>query len=121
MNLSAEWLGRAGGLPYARIRYEELVRRPEDVVEGALQRIGWAPDGGIPASSLGAVPDGGRHLVSGNPVRFEPGPLVVRPDTEWEDRADRRRTIAVTSLTWPLLRRYGYPLRRGGVQGARYR
>ena len=118
VNLSAEWLGRAG-FPYARVRYEDLVRRPEEAVDDALARIGWRFVGGLPAASLGAVPEGARHLVSGNPVRFEPGPVVLRPDVEWEDRADRWRTIAVTSLTWPLLLRYGYALRAGGVERPR--
>ena len=42
--------------------------------------------------------DGTGHSLSGNPMRFERGPLVVRPDTEWQQGC-RARPRLVTALT----------------------
>ena len=43
----------------------------------------------------------------GNPLRFEHGPLTIRPDDEWLTSIDPGDSRLVTALTWPLLMRYG--------------
>ncbi len=54
------------------------------------------------------------HTVSGNPVRFEAGPIEIRPDLEWRTALPTGKRRLVTALTWPLLRRYGYFRREAG-------
>jgi hypothetical protein len=51
------------------------------------------------------------HTVDGNPVRLRRGLVPLKNDDEWETAMDLRTKVAVTSMTLPLLLRYGYPLR----------
>ena len=48
------------------------------------------------------------HTVSGNPVRFDAGPAVLRLDDEWTNSMSRAGRLAVATLSFPLLVRYGY-------------
>jgi hypothetical protein len=61
----------------------------------------------------GRLAAGRNHTVAGNPVRLTQGEIRIRPDLEWRTglRPSARRTV--TALTWPLLLRYGFPLRTG--------
>ena len=105
MNAAMEYVG-ARVDRYDRIRYEDLVCDPV----GTLAPV--VPDGMGPA--LVEVLAGGHargstsHTVSGNPLRFEHGPLTIRPDDEWLTSIDPGDSRLVTALTWPLLMRYGY-------------
>jgi hypothetical protein len=51
------------------------------------------------------------HSVSGNPNRFQTGPIELRPDSEWRHSLGAAHRALVTAVTWPLLLRYGYPVR----------
>ena len=106
MNAAAERVRRLR-IPYTRVRYEDLVRRPVDVVGAALDTLG------LPHGQLEFVVDGQvrlqpSHTVSGNPSRFETGTVTLRPDIEWRQWMSPGSRAVVTALTWPLLRRYGY-------------
>jgi hypothetical protein len=48
------------------------------------------------------------HSISGNPDRFKQGLIEIRPDVEWKTKMWRIDKYLVTTLTWPLLLRYGY-------------
>jgi len=87
-----------------RMRYEDLVADPDS----SLQRVG-ALSGESVAAVDGAL-EGTRfpHSVSGNPMRFDRGPLTLRPDTEWKDKMPTRQRRLVTAASAPLLARYGY-------------
>jgi hypothetical protein len=107
MNLAMEAVrGRVDR--YDRVAYEDFACDPV----GTLRPLFPALDQGVLEEVIvGGDGGAGVHTVSGNPLRFERGPLTVRPDVEWVGRikaADRR---IVTGLTWPLLLRYGYDLR----------
>ena len=43
-------------------------------------------------------------------MRFRPGRVVLRADEEWRTGMTRPRQAAISAATWPLLRRYGYPI-----------
>lgn len=60
------------------------------------------------------------HTVSGNRNRFETGEVAIRLDDAWRRGLSPRRRAVVTALTLPLLRRYGYELRRSGVPDDAY-
>ena len=101
-------------VPTLLVRYEEFLRAPIaglrriaefaglSADDAAMAFVTEADDGSVTARlSTG-------HAASGNPMRFQTGPILLRRDEEWRTRlalADRRR---VTALTYPLLRRYGY-------------
>ena len=51
------------------------------------------------------------HQIAGNPVRFQSGTLALRSDEAWRMKLSLTDRRAVTALTAPLMRLYGYPLR----------
>lgn len=108
-NTLAELLARSAA-SYRRLRYEDLVRDPHAALAQILARHRWA---GAPVSSLARreITLGPSHTVSGNPSRFEHGPVRISLDDEWRDAISARDRNTVTSITWPLLTRYGYTLR----------
>jgi hypothetical protein len=111
MNAAMEAVGSRIGA-YHRIRYEDLVMDPVGSLVSVL------PENARPA--LEAVFAGGEirrvrgHSFSGNPVRFEAEPLRIRPDDEWLRAMGERDFRFVTTMTLPLLLRYGYPVTRDG-------
>jgi hypothetical protein len=99
-----EMLGRRD-IRYLRLRYEDFVRRPD---ASAAQVAALADDSG-PGQDLVIRTDGAwPHSISGNPVRFQEGPLEIRLDDEWETNLGRRDRRVVTLVTAPLLQRYDY-------------
>lgn len=111
MNAAMEFVGPRVER-YHRIRYEDLVCDPIATLAGVLP--------GDMEAAVAEVLAGGHarastsHTVSGNPLRFERGPLTIKPDVEWITRIDPGDARLVTALTWPLLMRYGYPLSPDG-------
>jgi Sulfotransferase family len=112
------------GTPALRVRYEDFTAAPETVLR---QIAGFA---GVPAvGHLGFV--GGQpgtrwveltpaHTASGNPMRFQTGPIALRRDDAWRGGLPAGQRRLVTALTFPLLARYGY-LRDGGAGAAHER
>ncbi len=98
-NALLELLGRS--VPTVRMRYEDLIDAPQVWVGRALAGTGVDP--GVRSERV-------QHAIAGNPVRFrgERGPLRV--DAAWRHELSPRARRTVTTLTAPLLWRYGYPL-----------
>ena len=98
---------RRSNMPYHLERYEDLVAEPV----GRLSRI--VEFAGLEAPEFAFVE--GRtailrpnHSVDGNPMRFSTGALTIRHDDGWRDRMGRIDRRVVTTITNPLLHRYGY-------------
>jgi hypothetical protein len=99
---------RRCGLPVARMRYEDFVRRPRQTVEAALAGIGLA----VPPAHLAHIGDGRimlgtSHGLSGNPSRFREGEITLRADETWRASMSRRDRLIVTAIALPLMLRYG--------------
>lgn len=100
------------GCPTMQLRYEDFITAPEE----SLRRV--ASFAGLPApgsySFLGG--DGAArwawlesaHSVSGNPMRFATGKVMISRDERWRTGLPTAQQRAVTALTFPLLARYGY-------------
>jgi hypothetical protein len=91
------------------VRYEDVVRRPR--VE--LARIaGFLGDPleerAIDFVEPGAVVLATDHTAVGNDMRFRVGKVALRVDDQWRRDLPAGARRAVTALTWPLLKRYGY-------------
>jgi SAM-dependent methyltransferase len=98
---------RRFGLPYVRVRYEDLVGDPRS----ELRRILDVLDLGAPDLSFlgrGTADLSRAHTVAGNPMRFQEGTIQIRSDEEWADRMPRLDRAIVTAMTFPLLVRYSY-------------
>lgn len=107
-NLMMELLGGLG-VPTVRMRYEDLVRSPRPHVERVVNLAAEEVEpGALDFIGDGEVELGVNHTVHGNPLRMKLGRVPVRLDEEWRSSLKREYYGIVTTLTWPLLRRYGY-------------
>lgn len=83
------------------IRYEDLVRSPEGVIEDAVSGFGLPHR--APREPM-------LHSVGGNPVRFQRGPRVIQEDREWATAGSTLFHLLVGLAVYPLLRSFGYSL-----------
>jgi len=95
--------------PYLRVRYEDFVEAPKDVLLDAARFAGI--EGG--ASLLDFLEGdtlriGPSHTVAGNPMRFVSGDIAIRSDQSWHSEMPVGRRRFVGALTMPLQRHYGY-------------
>jgi LPS sulfotransferase NodH len=109
MNVAADWAARA--LPSTvRVQYEQICRDPVAQVAALSEFLGIAaPDPLVDAE--GGFERRQEHTVAGNPDRWTTGRERIRVDDKWRRELPRASTAAVTGLTFPLMLRYGYPLR----------
>jgi hypothetical protein len=107
-NIASAGLLDLGQGSYLRIRYEDLVADLEGTLRAVLSLVGMR-EARLPIQGDRTVLLGSNHTVAGNPDRMRQGPVRVALDTRWHTMPRRDRTL-VTTLTAPLLLRYGYPL-----------
>lgn len=88
------------------LRYEDVAADPRAALQQVLDLIGL--DGALPFEGPDTVVLHPGHVLSGNPNRFQEGPVRVRVDREWAETMPRREQAAIAAATWPFLRRYGY-------------
>jgi SAM-dependent methyltransferase len=94
-------------LPYALVRYEDLVREPRSELSRILDSLDLGPvDLGFLGSGKATLSPS--HSPSGNPMRFQTGDLPIRLDDEWLTRMRPIDRKLVTGITIGLLYRYGY-------------
>jgi hypothetical protein len=97
---------------YMLLRYEDFMRDPANAVRQVTALVGERPEN-MPFVGERVVTLGTNQAFSGNPSRFRTGEVELRLDDEWETRMARRHRLLVTSLTWPLLGKYGYSRAEG--------
>lgn len=116
LQLEIEAIAGLGGVPSARLRYEDLVADPLGAVAAATAALGLpltrADLPGVEASTVLLEPS---HGLSGNPSRFRSGSVDLRPDDAWTTQMPWRDRVVATALTLPLLGRYGYHVGDGGA------
>jgi Sulfotransferase family len=110
MNGTVELFASRVGLPYVRVRYEDLVADPARIV-GQL-RSGVLGDAGLELEQDGRLEGedinlNAFHSISGNPMRFLQGRMPIVEDAAWK-RDSRSRRAIVEVITFPLRWRYGY-------------
>lgn len=96
---------------YTRVRYEDLVASPRTQIArlGAALGEDWSDlDAG---QSVSLRRD---HTAAGNPARFTVGETSIQIDDDWKAEMAANDRRAVTVMTWPLLKRYGYDTRPTG-------
>ena len=107
-NAQTAALGRLG-VPYRRLRYEDLLRDPRGWAERILRFAGM-PEAveDLPFTAPDEIRFGSNHTVDGNPMRFSTGPTRLRIDEEWRRKLPPTDRWVVTLGTLPGLLRYGY-------------
>ena len=98
---------------YLRMRYEDFIDDPVSSLSRVLSFVDEpAVDLPIPGGDgVPALPMTRRHSIGGNPAKFVDGLIRFKTDTTWREEMPRLGRSVVTALTWPLLMKYGYPLR----------
>ncbi len=95
--------------PYLRVRYEDFVEAPKDVLLAAARFAGIEDDSRIlqflDGDTLHVNPS---HTVAGNPMRFSSGDITIRSDQSWRTEMTTSRRRFVSAMTLPLQRHYGY-------------
>jgi len=105
-NLAAELLGICSKR-YMRVRYEDLVLHPKNIAQKIL---GFVEEPELPLPQF----EGSRlrlklqHSVSGNPLRFKQGEMMIKHDSDWQKSNSMKTKFLVGLITWPFLIRYGY-------------
>jgi len=104
-NLACEAFGRAYPDQYLRLRYEDLVRAPSEVMQGLVAKllpgVSWHPEG------IGA--NANRHQLYGNRMRARRLSLAeIKEDSAWRSEMPPAPRALAAALTWPLRERYGY-------------
>ena len=94
------------GLPTLRVRYEDFVADPEAEFGRVAAFAGHAGDPLRLGEDGVELSEG--HAVSGNPMRFQTGPVGVRADHGWRRGLAPWRRCLVEALTAPTRGRYGY-------------
>jgi hypothetical protein len=94
-----------------KLRYEDFVADPQGAVAALLEFTGVGAHGD-PFRGQSTVELSGNHTVSGNPGRFRTGTVVLRADDAWRGSQSRRQRLISTTVSLPLLRRYGYRVQR---------
>jgi hypothetical protein len=115
-NATAELLWRGRPDRYLRVRYEDLMERPQETVGRILAMVGMA-GAATPFVDERTVTLGVNHTVAGNPDRLRHGLTRLRADGGGPDDLRTRDRLLVTALAAPLLLRYGYAMRRPAAAG----
>lgn len=92
------------------IRYEDFVAEPRDTLRQVIEFVEETSTE-LPFVNDHTAQLTGNHTVSGNPSRFGTGTVHIRNDNEWVTRQRAADRLIATTLSLPILHRYGYPLR----------
>ncbi|WP_232805715.1 sulfotransferase [Glycomyces xiaoerkulensis] len=97
------------GVPVRRVRYERIIERPRKVIASLARFCGLD----LAESDLNFIGEGWAdlgpsHSAAGNPMRFTVGRIPIRTDEAWAEDLPESTRRMVSTLTRPLLGRYGY-------------
>ena len=100
----ARWTDR-----YKFLRYEDFLNDPEDTFRQIGNFVGEELDPSLVITN-GHVRLNPSHTAWGNPNRFERGTVPLKLDETWRFKMPRKKQLAVTAFTLPLVKRYHYPI-----------
>ncbi len=101
------WMKRPD-IPVLRIRYETFASNPGPTIQTIREQL--VPEiSAEPSHVDGTVAHiAPAHTISGNPVRMDHGPVLIKPDQRWRSGLGRGDEFTVRALAGPVMRRYGY-------------
>jgi hypothetical protein len=108
-NVASEVLWARRPDRYLLLRYEDFLADPVTTLRSIGHFVGEEID---PSAVINGnnVALRATHTAWGNPSRFDHGTIALRPDDAWRSRLPRSSRAAVTAMTLPLVKHYGYPL-----------
>lgn len=111
-NVLSDKVRAEGREPSRLIRYEDFTENPARELRALAAIVGEDIDAESMFEGDG-IPMKETHSVWGNPMRFA-GRVQIKRDDRWHTEMRPRDQRIVEALTWPLMRRYHYPLGSGG-------
>jgi hypothetical protein len=96
--------------PSTIVQYDDLARDPGSAIRRLADLIG-EPAGDLEFLTSDTATVVPTHSVGGNPDRMSSGAVVIKSDDEWRHALSGRDRTVATALAFPLLRRYGFPVR----------
>ena len=110
-NAFSELVRRGPGFRGAgTVRYEDFIDDPWSTLESVTSMIAESGHD-LPIVERKTLKLGTNHTVMGNPSRFSGGVIHLDEDDEWKDHQGLGPRFIATSLSAPLLHRYGYKIR----------
>jgi hypothetical protein len=109
-NAAADAVRARHGPSSLLIRYEDFMEDPRGHVAAAVElaAINANPS---PFTDERTVTLSANHTVSGNPDRFVTGSTVLRQDDRWQSEMPASMRAVVSTIAWPGMLRYRYPIR----------
>jgi hypothetical protein len=104
---------RAGADRCLRVKYEDFVESPRDVVWRIVAKLGEETTD-LPFIADHTVRLGINHTLGGNKNRHTRGDVRITEDGLWRQGLRRTDSLLTATITWPLLLRYGYLRREMG-------
>ena len=104
-NLACEAFGLMHPKRYLRLRYEDVIGAPQDVLAPVFGKVALSP------SSLESLAKyDNRHQLHGNRMRFKLMSVTdLKQDLAWKSKMSRPFRWLILVLSWPLIARYAYP------------
>jgi hypothetical protein len=106
-NMTAELLRKGMGPKILTVRYEDFLASPQRTLSRITRHVD-EPSDVLPFTSERELHLDATHTVWGNPSRLRTGAVELRLDAEWQEKMSAGRRALVTSVAWPLLRKYAY-------------
>ena len=106
-NLVSEYVGSFLPDKYLRLNYEIFVSDPRTSINGILSLLGETRSK-LPFKDEKTIVLKKNHTISGNPVRFLQGEILIEPDLRWLTDMKPYHKLIVTLITLPFLSRFGY-------------
>jgi hypothetical protein len=110
-NVMTEFFWKRSPSRYLMIRYEDFIVSPRENIKRILALLGEEADS-LPFFEENQVVVRPAHSAGGNPGRFRSGVVELKVDNVWMSKMSKADEMITGDLTWPLLVRYGYPVRR---------
>lgn len=110
-NVGAEILGHTvlDRDRFLRLQYEQFINHPASSLERIINMARLDIDPKIVVQDQTVIMKQ-EHTIGGNPVRFNKS-MTLKLDMDWQTAMPIFQQTLTTVITWPLLRRYGYPSR----------
>jgi hypothetical protein len=116
LNLASEIVGKQYPGKYMKMNYEEFISNPIISINQILSFVDVHPTT-LPFEETNKVMIQKTHSNWGNPDRQKSGIIELRIDREWQKKIKLLDKTIVTTLTFPLLARYGYLSNQRGYPG----
>ncbi len=107
LNVTSELLRAPSAGKFIRVKYEDFMVRPKSIVENVVNAV-QASQRDFSFINENTVEIHKTHTNWGNPNRNQDGKIKLEIDDEWRLNLNQGSRALISTITYPLLLRYGY-------------